>query len=248
MVLRGSVYSNILEMETGISVITPNDYGQAETYRVCYVLHGLCGGNADYSNYTMLPFYAYDKDVIFICPEVQRGFYENTAYGMRYFDYVATELPHLVKLVFNVSAKWEDTAIMGGSMGGYGALKCALTYPDHYGFCAAFSPAGTAMGAYLDTCRKSGQCNFPVFYNVFGKALHFDNSEDLTVMAARVAQSAVKPRVYMTTGNEDFLRDENLRFADDMKTLDIPFEFEELRGKHDLARFDQGIKRAIEKF
>ena len=65
MVLRGSVYSNTLNMETGLSVITPNDYGQTNRYRVCYVLHGLCGGNGDYSNYTMLPYFAYDKDILF---------------------------------------------------------------------------------------------------------------------------------------------------------------------------------------
>lgn len=30
---------------------------------------------------------------------------------------------------------------MGLSMGGYGALKCALKYPEQYAGCAAFSPA-----------------------------------------------------------------------------------------------------------
>ena len=248
MVLRGSVYSNTLEMETGLTVITPNDYGQTEQYRVCYVLHGLCGGNADYSNYTMLPFYAYDRDVIYICPEVQRSFYENTAFGMKYFDFVAKELPHLARLVFNIRADRENTGIMGGSMGGYGALKCALTYPEQYSFCAAFSPPYASMSRYLAECRKTGECSQLYLYDIFGADLACDPANDLTALAAKVAAGNVKPRIYLTTGSKDFLRDVNLEFAAFLQGLDLPFEFEELPGSHDLALFDAAVRRAVERF
>ena len=59
-------------------------------------------------------------------------------YGLPYFSYLTEELPTICKSIFRISADREHTAVMGGSMGGYGALKCALSKPEQYGMCAAF--------------------------------------------------------------------------------------------------------------
>ena len=74
MILRGSVYSSMLEMETGITVIIPNKFNMEQNYQVVYLLHGLCGGNGDWANYTMLPVYANDYNAIFVMPEISRSF------------------------------------------------------------------------------------------------------------------------------------------------------------------------------
>lgn len=248
MVLRGSVYSNVLEMETGISVITPNDYGQAEKYRVCYVLHGLCGGNADFSNYTMLPYFAYDKDIIFICPEVQRSFYADTEYGLKYFTYVAEELPHLAKLVFNISASREDTAVVGCSMGGYGALKCALTFPDVFGYCGAFAPGCLYLEEYLDECRKKEKIDFPDFYGIFGKNLEYKPENDIIHLLKNADKSEPKPKIFVTCGKDDWLLNDNLRFAEDIKKYSIDFTYTQIEGQHDFYSFNDGLKRFIDYF
>ena len=43
MRLSGTVYSNILEMDTPISIVTPNNLTKDTAYNVAYVLHGLRG-------------------------------------------------------------------------------------------------------------------------------------------------------------------------------------------------------------
>lgn len=248
MVLRGSVYSRTLEMETGLTVITPNDYGQAEKYRVCYVLHGLCGGNADFSNYTMLPYFAYDKDIIFICPEVQRSIYTDTEYGLKYFTYVSEELVHTAKLVFNISSKREDTAVMGCSMGGYGALKCALSRPDVFGWCGAFAPAFLYMTEYTDECRKNGKVEIPDLYGIFGRDLNCPPEDDIQKLVEKNANNTLKPKIFVTCGKDDFLLDDNRRFAEEMNNSGFDFKYEEIAGTHDFYSFNEGAKKFTDYF
>lgn len=70
------------------------------------------------------------------------GFYVNAteapwASHYRMYDYVTSELPALVRAHFPVS---EREAISGHSMGGHGALICALKNPGRYASVSAFSP------------------------------------------------------------------------------------------------------------
>lgn len=53
------------------------------------------------------------------------------------YDYVAGELPALVRDNFPIS---EREAISGHSMGGHGALVCALRQPERYASVSAFAP------------------------------------------------------------------------------------------------------------
>lgn len=70
------------------------------------------------------------------------GFYVNAtrepwAAHYRMYDYVTAELPALVEQHFPVTT---DRAISGHSMGGHGALICALKNPGRYASVSAFAP------------------------------------------------------------------------------------------------------------
>lgn len=70
------------------------------------------------------------------------GFYVNAtrepwAAQYRMYDYVTAELPALVEQHFPVTT---DRAISGHSMGGHGALICALKNPGRYASVSAFAP------------------------------------------------------------------------------------------------------------
>ena len=93
---------------------------------MAYLLHGLCGDSATWVDDSMLPVYAREGRTIFILPDAARSFYSDMRHGPRYFTYLVEELPQLCKAVFQIAARREDTAILGASMGGYGALKCAV--------------------------------------------------------------------------------------------------------------------------
>jgi len=70
------------------------------------------------------------------------GFYVNATQApwsahYRMYDYVRTELPELINTQFPVNGK---NAISGHSMGGHGALICALKNPGNYASVSAFAP------------------------------------------------------------------------------------------------------------
>ncbi|MBH3340476.1 S-formylglutathione hydrolase [Pseudomonas mendocina] len=75
------------------------------------------------------------------------GFYVNAtqepfARHYRMYDYVVQELPALIEANFPVS---EKRGIAGHSMGGHGALICALKNPGRYQSVSAFSPISNPM-------------------------------------------------------------------------------------------------------
>ncbi len=94
------------------------------------------------------------------------GFYVNATqepwsahYNM--YDYVTAELPELIEQHFPVTDK---RSISGHSMGGHGALICALKNPGRYASVSAFAPITTptncpwgekALTGYLGTDRES---------------------------------------------------------------------------------------------
>jgi len=75
------------------------------------------------------------------------GFYLNAteepwAQHYRMYDYVVDELPALIEANFPVS---DRRGISGHSMGGHGALVCALKNPGRYGSLSAFAPISNPM-------------------------------------------------------------------------------------------------------
>ncbi|MFR7473342.1 MAG: alpha/beta hydrolase [Christensenellales bacterium] len=79
--------------------------------------------------------------MVVVMPEMHNNFYTDQAIGWPYLKYVAEELPRIIETYLRVSPKRENTYVAGLSMGGYGAMKIALTYPEKFGFAASFSGA-----------------------------------------------------------------------------------------------------------
>jgi len=75
------------------------------------------------------------------------GFYVNATQEpwskhYRMYDYVVKELPELIEQVFPVT---DRRSISGHSMGGHGALVCALRNPGRYRAVSAFAPISNPM-------------------------------------------------------------------------------------------------------
>jgi putative tributyrin esterase len=243
MIFRGNVYSRELEMDTWLTVVMPNHFKDQRPHKVVYMLHGLSGSSADWSDKTMLPLYAEKYDLVFIMPEVGRSFYTDTPYGPRYFSYVSGELPKLCRNIFHISDKREDTAVMGLSMGGYGALKCALSKPEQYWLCCAFS----AGGLYVETICADDRL-YDEVTGYLGADFGAREENDITALALKANAQAVKPIIHTTCGTEDFLYADNIRFRDFMKGLDFEYTYDEWEGEHNWYFWDESLKRMLKKY
>lgn len=258
MILKGTVFSSVLEKDTGISIVTPASLLDGGPYRVCYLLHGLCGDSATWVDDSMLPVYAREGHTIYILPDAGRGFYTDMKYGARYFTYISEELPAICKSVLHISAKREDTAILGASMGGYGALKCALSKPEQYGMCGAFSAACLFLREGLDEQRENGTTKEFIqrygaqlvldFFSIFGEDLEWKPEYEILELAKRLENQSVKPSIYMTCGSGDAFASSHQRFQREMRPFGFDFQYEEREGFHEFFFFDQSLRRAIKHF
>lgn len=254
MILRGTLFSKVLDMDTGITLLTPNGAGAEEPYRVLYLLHGVCGSSSNFLDYTMLAAHAAPYRCVIVMPDAQRSFYADMAYGQKFFTYIAEELPEICKNTFRISARPEDTFIMGASMGGYGAFKCALTHPGRYGACCAFSPGSLYLKDFLAEMWAHDESGAPLshwgsyligdFRAAFGETFAWSSEIELLELAKRV-DSAAAPRLYAACGTKDDLLPSNRDFAADMRALGLAYTYEEWEGGHDWYFFDEALKRAL---
>lgn len=253
MIVRGSVFSMTLEMETGLTLVTPQGRRQ-EPYPVVYLLHGLCGGNGDWVNYTMLPTYAQEYEVVFVMPEAARSFYTDMAYGQAFFQYISEELPLIIQDQLRISGKREETAVMGASMGGYGALKCALSKPEQYGYCAAFSAACLDLREYLNRQRTTERKDLQAMYGkqtvmdfeaAFGPELQWEAKNDLMEVAKQALKQQNTPELYLACGTEDWFYEENRRFCQKMQAAGWSLRYEEWSGEHNWYFFNEALRRAL---
>ena len=242
---RGDFFSEELGMQTGIHVIIP-DAAKNSDLRVLYLLHGLSDNCSNWIRNTSIERYAVEYNTAVIIPEVQRSFYTDMKYGLNYFSYVADELPRYVHKMFGLSNSREKTFVAGLSMGGYGALKCALTYPKRYGCCAAFSSACDIVKRVQP--EDLGSAWAGEVKAVFGEDLKVPARDNLHLLARKSAKSAVRPRFFITCGTQDGLLSESWEMSELMTSLNYDIRYEEWEGNHTWEFWDTSIRKAFAYF
>lgn len=256
MILRGEYFSPALQMETRLSLFVPNGAGAGGKRLAVYLLHGICGRSGDFLDYTTLATFAAEGDAIVIMPEVARSFYADMRYGLDYFTHVADELPRVCADLFNIDSARERTGVVGASMGGFGALRVALSRPERFGWCAAFSSPCLNLREDFDLAARGltvealkgmwGERLIRDFQAVLGEDLAYDPRLDVPALARGLAGAAVKPRIRTACGLSDpFFLADNRRFAAEMETLGFDYGYEEWEGGHDWAFFGPALDKAL---
>lgn len=213
--LQVQFFSRTLNVASTVNVLLPEpsqgigvDGAQgSQLPKVLYLLHGYSDDHSIWMRRTAVERYAAVHNLAVIMPAVNHSFYTNEAQGERYWDYVSQELPQVMHSFFRLSDKPEDTFVAGLSMGGYGAMKLALTYPERFAAAASFSGAvDVAYKANLPEGENKRQMR-----RVFGdlEAIPGTANDLFHLMKTRPAHS---PRLYVSCGTADFLYDQHQRF------------------------------------
>lgn len=116
-------------------------------YPVLYFLHGLGNSPDDFESRgaaaltDRLIREGRVPPVIIALPSGAISYYVNRkGGGAPYEDHVRLEAPAYLEAHYPVSTEREGRAISGISMGGFGALKIAMRYPDEYSSASAHTP------------------------------------------------------------------------------------------------------------
>ena len=153
--------SSSLNCDMVFAVYLPPQAEQGEKLSVLYWLSGLTCTDENFMQKAGAHRLAAELGLIIVAPDTSprgadvpddpdkaydfglgAGFYLNAtqepwAQHYRMYDYVVDELPALIEANFPVSDK---RGISGHSMGGHGALVCALKNPGRYQSLSAFAP------------------------------------------------------------------------------------------------------------
>lgn len=204
--LQVEFYSNALNVVSAVNVILPEAYRKdgmlspEDPPKVLYLLHGYSNNHTNWMRKSSIERYAEPYHLAVIMPAVNHSFYCNEVYGERYWDYVSEELPGIMHKFFRLSDRPEDTFVAGLSMGGYGALRLALTYPERFGAAGSFS--GAVNLAALAASPEQAQTS----RRIFGEDLSVYGSEaDTLYLMKKNADAPKKPKLYISCGTADFL-------------------------------------------
>lgn len=249
-------FSDVLEVGCSITVVLPQPTEEQigvegdpdgrpvprTDFPVLYLLHGLSDDHTAWLRYTSVERYAAAAGLAVVMPAVNRSFYANERSGGRYWDYVSEELPEVVGNFFRISQDPAKTYVAGLSMGGYGAMKLALSRPDR--FAAAASMSG-ALDLVDLVAREQRPERLELFDQVFGKKV--PPSNDLLALLDKADPSTL-PRLHVSTGTEDapVLVEGNRRFVAmlEKKGADVTADFRP--GEHVWQLWDDLLPEVID--
>ena len=235
-------------------VLLPVGYEvSARRYPVLYLLHGRTGDENDWSTKTNLMQYAARHRLIIVMPGVGDSWYANSATDerARYEDVIVRDLiPHIDKR-YRTLATWHGRAIAGLSMGGLGAMKFALRYPDLFVFAASFSGAfDVPRTVGLDEATDQRAKDIRSAYGPRDSQTRAANDPFLLLERITPERQARMPYLYVATGANDPLPSvmpSNPRFADALRERKLQYEYHERPGGHDWRFWDVEVKNMLER-
>ncbi len=238
-----------------VNVILPTDKISFDTldyqgvpeggYPTLYLLHGLLGNYTDWVSGTRIQRWAEDAGLAVVMPSGDNAFYiPGQAANSDYGAFIGEELPRVMRDMFPLSHRREDTFIAGLSMGGFGALRNGMKYAETFSRIAAFS-SGIH---FFDPGFESLAGEESVFGNL-AEAAKTDKSHYVVLeqLKARVASGEVEaPRFWMSCGTEDSLMSANVKFRDMLMDAGFDVTWDEEPRGHDWYFWDSQIEKVID--
>src|ERR1051326_6933253 len=191
-------------------VILPRTLPNQQKLHVVYLLHGNGESYQAWSNYSDVARFA-ESGLILIMPEGKSSYYTNAVDRPddRYEDYIVKDLIADVESKFPAASQRGKRAILGISMGGYGAIKLALVHPELFAFAGGMSPAIDVPSRRI--IRRWGQwrAHRAIFGPWDGDVQH---KNDPFVLAGTVDPQNM-PYFYLTCGEQEGLLASNRKFS-----------------------------------
>ncbi|MEP6787374.1 MAG: alpha/beta hydrolase family protein [Acidobacteriota bacterium] len=239
----GVFYSSLIQKNLPYRVLVPDATSRTDApLPVLYLLHGLFGSYQNWADLTTIKSYVENKNLMIVMPEGGDNWYTDSEENWE--SYLIEDLMPEVERRFYAGGERRERAIAGNSMGGYGALKLALKYPDTFGFAASFSGAFRATRFLGGTDERELT---PSVSRVFGdenSQIRIEN--DLFTIAAGASGNANGlPGIYFDCGLDDPFIAANREFAATLTTAGIEHEYLEVAGGHDWPYWDERVRYLI---
>ena len=250
--------SKILGHPVAYCVILPPSYDTSKTtrYPILYLLHGL-GGNAQQyiegGALDMLQDLWQQKKIgeyLIVTPSAGRSFYINSRDGrVRYQDFFIREFLPYIEKHYRIVPDRHHRGISGVSMGGYGALRFALVYPQLFGSVSVHSAALVEKPPRAQLSNQQDVAIAQFLGSAFGAP--FDLAYWVRESPFTIVRERPRPRdlrIYFDCGTDDdfgFYRGA-AAFDKLLTARGIPHEFHLYPGGHDWPYFARHLPASFE--
>jgi putative tributyrin esterase len=231
--------SAALDRDIQYRVIFPANMTAGEKLQAVYLLHGGGGGFRDWSNYSDAARFA-EGGLILVMPEGDSSYFTNAVDRPqdRYEDYIVTDLISDVESRFPVATGRSNRAIVGVSMGGFGAVKLALRHPDVFAFAGGLSPAIDVPSRPFSVKRMSQWRRFRAIFGPWEGQVQRDNDP---FVLARSVDPGRTPYFFLSCGEQEGLLAPNREFAAELGQRHFQYEFHTAPGDHNWNQWNERL-------
>jgi putative tributyrin esterase len=237
-------YSAALGRNMQYRVYLPNNLAVGTRLPVVYLLHGCGTSFRDWSNYSDVGAYA-ARGLVLVMVDGACSYYMNAALNTKdkYEDYFVRDVIADAESRFAIMPGRENRAVVGVSMGGFAAVKLALTRPDLFAFAGAISPAIDVPSRSFSMRRWSQSMRFRAIFGPAGSGTRVQSDPFVLVKTADPTRT---PYLYITAGDQEALLAPIRRFAALLKQRNYAHEFHTKPGGHDWTEWDSQIPGCFE--
>jgi putative tributyrin esterase len=231
--------SAALNRDMQYRVVLPMHITAGAKLPAVYLLHGGGGSFHDWSNYSDVARFA-EQGLILVMPEGDESYYVNAREPPqdRYEDYIVIDLVADVGKKFPVVVGGANRAIVGVSMGGYGAIKLALSHPDLFFFAGGISPAIDVPSRPFSIKRIQQSRHYTSIFGSWGTVTRRNGDP---FVLARSADQAKTPYLFLSCGEQEGLLAPNRNFAALLGQRYFRYEFHVVPGGHDWNQWNEQL-------
>ena len=252
--LQMTYFSRELAKTTRMNLFLP-EYTNGPL-KVLWLLHGWSEDCTAWQRFSSMERYTDPLQMAVVMPDAHLSFYNDMAHGPKYLTHIACELPEMVSRMFPISRKREDNYIAGLSMGGYGAMKIALTFPEQYAGAGCFSASNIAAEfAKKDSKLRMDNPQWRGWMDdIYGEEFdHLAGSkQDLFLLGDKIlAEGKPAPVIYHCIGTEDGgyeSAQKMRRYFEGKEGNPFQYLYSEGPGQHDWRFWDAHIEECLRHF
>ena len=254
-----SIHSKVLNRDMFYAVLLPKEYENSTTgFPVVYLLHGFGETETGWYKYGNFPYYldqfeAGTVPMIYVMPQAFNSYYVNKYNGnYPYMDYFVEELVPSIDSIFQTVPDAQNRAVMGYSMGGYGAMILPVKNPqvlktgvvlsmsfrtDEQYIVEPQNVFNSQWGAIFGGSGTSGTARLTDYFKEFSPFHFLGTASDSSLEGINL---------FIDCGDdEETLSVTNDAFHDTLRSLNIPHEYRVRNGAHTWSYWHSALPEAL---
>lgn len=251
--------SNILKRDINYAVLLPENYHKTtDSFPVVYLLHGYGDNHSAWYSYGLIQYYSdlyvtQKWPMIFIMPDAFNTYYVNKYNGIYpYMDFFANELVPAIDSIYRTIADKSQRAVMGYSMGGYGALILPAMHPELFSISVPLSMSFRTDEQYLAESQTAYDNQWASVFGGYGKTgtnrltEYFIEHSPFHFFNEKSASTFSQTRFFIDCGDdEESLSITNGEWHNLLKKFEIAHEYRVRNGGHSWEYWKKSLPEAL---